>query len=123
MRCNYRVRESDEITDYCLISTFVSIAFIVMAVYWLIFRPVSATAQRLQNWTIHVRMAERKASNPTRWSRWRRVLLNRSTASCHLLLRMRRNCKAVDAAGFRSESSPRCLSRNSTRARWFSSRP
>src|SRR5687768_7565151 len=30
-----------------LISTFVSIAFIVMAVYWLLFRPVSATAQRL----------------------------------------------------------------------------
>lgn len=31
-----------------LISTFVSIALIVMAVYWLLFRPVSATAQRLQ---------------------------------------------------------------------------
>jgi len=30
-----------------LISTFVSIAFIVMAIYWLMFRPVSATAQRL----------------------------------------------------------------------------
>lgn len=30
-----------------VVSTFVSIAFIVMAVYWLIFRPVSATAQRL----------------------------------------------------------------------------
>jgi tight adherence protein C len=30
-----------------LVSTFVSIAFIVMAVYWLLFRPVSATAQRL----------------------------------------------------------------------------
>ena len=30
-----------------VISTFVSIAFIVMAVYWVIFRPVSATAQRL----------------------------------------------------------------------------
>lgn len=31
-----------------LLSTFVSIAFIVMAVYWLLFRPVSATAERLQ---------------------------------------------------------------------------
>lgn len=31
-----------------LVSTFVSIAFIVMAIYWLLFRPVSATAQRLQ---------------------------------------------------------------------------
>jgi tight adherence protein C len=30
-----------------VISTFVSIAFIVMAIYWLLFRPVSATAQRL----------------------------------------------------------------------------
>ena len=30
-----------------VVSTFVSIAFIVMAVYWLLFRPVSATAQRL----------------------------------------------------------------------------
>ena len=30
-----------------LISTFVCIAFIVMAIYWLAFRPVSATAQRL----------------------------------------------------------------------------
>ena len=30
-----------------LVSTFVSIAFIVMGVYWLLFRPVSATAQRL----------------------------------------------------------------------------
>jgi tight adherence protein C len=30
-----------------LLSTFVSIAFIVMGVYWLLFRPVSATAQRL----------------------------------------------------------------------------
>ena len=30
-----------------VLSTFVSIAFIVMAIYWLIFRPVSATAQRL----------------------------------------------------------------------------
>jgi tight adherence protein C len=30
-----------------LVSTFVSIAFIVMAIYWLVFRPVSATAQRL----------------------------------------------------------------------------
>jgi tight adherence protein C len=30
-----------------VLSTFVSIAFIVMAVYWLMFRPVSATAQRL----------------------------------------------------------------------------
>lgn len=32
-----------------LVSTFVSIAFIVMAVYWLLFRPVSATAQRLRD--------------------------------------------------------------------------
>ena len=31
-----------------LLSTFVSIALIVMAIYWLLFRPVSATAQRLQ---------------------------------------------------------------------------
>ena len=31
-----------------VVSTFVSIAFIVMAIYWLLFRPVSATAQRLQ---------------------------------------------------------------------------
>src|SRR5262245_57231992 len=30
-----------------VISTFVSDAFIVMAIYWLMFRPVSATAQRL----------------------------------------------------------------------------
>jgi tight adherence protein C len=30
-----------------LLSTFVSIAFIVMVVYWLAFRPASATAQRL----------------------------------------------------------------------------
>jgi tight adherence protein C len=30
-----------------VLSTFVSIAFIVMAIYWLLFRPVSATAQRL----------------------------------------------------------------------------
>ena len=30
-------------------STFVSIAFIVMAIYWLLFRPVSATAQRLSD--------------------------------------------------------------------------
>src|SRR4051812_5952066 len=30
-----------------LLSTFVCIAFIVMALYWLLFRPVSATAQRL----------------------------------------------------------------------------
>ncbi len=30
-----------------VLSTFVSIAFIVMAVYWVVFRPVSATAQRL----------------------------------------------------------------------------
>ena len=30
-----------------LLSTFVSIAFIVMVIYWLMFRPVSATAQRL----------------------------------------------------------------------------
>ena len=30
-----------------LISTFVCIAFGVMAIYWLLFRPVSATAQRL----------------------------------------------------------------------------
>lgn len=32
-----------------VLSTFVSIAFIVMAVYWLLFRPVSATAQRLHD--------------------------------------------------------------------------
>jgi tight adherence protein C len=32
-----------------VVSTFVSIAFIVMAVYWLVFRPVSATAQRLHD--------------------------------------------------------------------------
>jgi tight adherence protein C len=32
-----------------VISTFVSIAFIVMAIYWLLFRPVSATAQRLHD--------------------------------------------------------------------------
>lgn len=32
-----------------VVSTFVSIAFIVMALYWLLFRPVSATAQRLQD--------------------------------------------------------------------------
>ena len=32
-----------------LVSTFVSIAFIVMAIYWLLFRPVSATAQRLHD--------------------------------------------------------------------------
>ena len=32
-----------------LLSTFVSIAFIVMALYWLLFRPVSATAQRLHD--------------------------------------------------------------------------
>ena len=32
-----------------LVSTFVSIAFIVMAVYWFLFRPVSATARRLQD--------------------------------------------------------------------------
>ena len=31
-----------------LVSTFVSIALIVMAIYWLLFRPVSATAQRLR---------------------------------------------------------------------------
>ncbi|HEU5460173.1 MAG TPA: type II secretion system F family protein [Pyrinomonadaceae bacterium] len=30
-----------------VLSTFISIAFIVMAIYWLLFRPVSATAQRL----------------------------------------------------------------------------
>jgi tight adherence protein C len=30
-----------------VLSTFVSIAFIVMAIYWVVFRPVSATAQRL----------------------------------------------------------------------------
>ncbi len=30
-----------------LVSTFISIALIVMAIYWLLFRPVSATAQRL----------------------------------------------------------------------------
>lgn len=30
------------------ISTFVSVMFIVMAVYWLMFRPVSATAERLR---------------------------------------------------------------------------
>ncbi len=30
-----------------VLSTFVSIALIVMAIYWLLFRPVSATAQRL----------------------------------------------------------------------------
>jgi tight adherence protein C len=30
-----------------VVSTFVSIAFIVMAIYWLLFRPISATAQRL----------------------------------------------------------------------------
>lgn len=32
-----------------VLSTFVSIAFIVMAVYWVLFRPVSATAQRLHD--------------------------------------------------------------------------
>jgi tight adherence protein C len=32
-----------------VVSTFVSIAFIVMAIYWVIFRPVSATAQRLHD--------------------------------------------------------------------------
>ena len=32
-----------------VVSTFVSIAFIVMAIYWLLFRPVSATAQRLHD--------------------------------------------------------------------------
>ena len=32
-----------------VLSTFVSIAFIVMAIYWLLFRPVSATAQRLHD--------------------------------------------------------------------------
>ena len=32
-----------------LVSTFVSIAFIVMGLYWLLFRPVSATAQRLHD--------------------------------------------------------------------------
>lgn len=32
-----------------LVSTFVSIAFIVMALYWVLFRPVSATAQRLRD--------------------------------------------------------------------------
>lgn len=31
-----------------LVSTFISIALIVMAIYWLLFRPASATAQRLQ---------------------------------------------------------------------------
>jgi tight adherence protein C len=30
-----------------LLSTFICIAFVVMAIYWLLFRPVSATAQRL----------------------------------------------------------------------------
>ena len=32
-----------------LISTFISIALIVMAIYWLLFRPASATAQRLRD--------------------------------------------------------------------------
>ena len=32
-----------------VVSTFVSIAFIVMAIYWMLFRPVSATAQRLHD--------------------------------------------------------------------------
>ena len=32
-----------------VLSTFISIAFIVMALYWLLFRPVSATAQRLHD--------------------------------------------------------------------------
>jgi len=32
-----------------VLSTFISIAFIVMAIYWLAFRPVSATAQRLHD--------------------------------------------------------------------------
>lgn len=32
-----------------VVSTFISIAFIVMAIYWLLFRPVSATAQRLRD--------------------------------------------------------------------------
>ena len=32
-----------------VVSTFVSIAFIVMAIYWLLFRPISATAQRLHD--------------------------------------------------------------------------
>jgi len=32
-----------------VLSTFISIAFIVMAIYWLLFRPVSATAQRLHD--------------------------------------------------------------------------
>jgi tight adherence protein C len=32
-----------------VISTFISIAFIVMAIYWVVFRPVSATAQRLHD--------------------------------------------------------------------------
>lgn len=32
-----------------LISTFISIALIVMAIYWLMFRPASATAQRLRD--------------------------------------------------------------------------
>lgn len=37
------------IVTLILVSTFVSIAFIVMALYWLLFRPVSATAQRLHD--------------------------------------------------------------------------
>ena len=32
-----------------LVSTFICIAFLVMGVYWLLFRPVSATAQRLHD--------------------------------------------------------------------------
>ncbi|HSE25593.1 MAG TPA: type II secretion system F family protein [Pyrinomonadaceae bacterium] len=32
-----------------VLSTFVSIALIVMAIYWMLFRPVSATAQRLHD--------------------------------------------------------------------------
>lgn len=40
-----------------LLSTFVSIAFVVMAVYWLLFRPVSATAERLRQLDDHASTA------------------------------------------------------------------
>jgi tight adherence protein C len=89
-----------------LISTFVSIAFIVMAVYWLMFRPVSATAQRLHDLDDSPQHAVQSIEANTVESLAQRLAepINRlvppSAADANKLH------KKLMQAGFRSEQSP-----------------
>src|SRR5215217_7225935 len=89
-----------------VVSTFVSIAFIVMAVYWVLFRPVSATAQRLHELQDH-----RSASITSIESDSMETLASRVAKPINRLVPpsaadAKKLQKKLMQAGFRSPSAP-----------------